>query len=178
MNHFCFVFLHYTDANMCLSGEELNNDGLGQNKHIIKGIILLGLVLEYRVSRATGNLHFFYFDNPFQSNLSPQHPQSNLLRCLSPLIELFMNPRPFPIELLHLIFNQPESDKPILSNPAVSDLWPAAITHATWWKMVMWPTKDCWIVHLITQTDKKIFLYIIKQSLLTASPSAFTLLSN
>ncbi len=30
-------FLHYTDAKMCLSGEELNNDGLGYNKHIIKG---------------------------------------------------------------------------------------------------------------------------------------------
>ncbi len=29
-------FLHYTDAKMCLSGEESNNDGLGHNKHIIK----------------------------------------------------------------------------------------------------------------------------------------------
>ncbi len=30
-------FLHNTDAKMCLSGEESNNNGLGDNKHIIKG---------------------------------------------------------------------------------------------------------------------------------------------
>ncbi len=30
-------FLHYTNAKMCLSGKELNNDGLGKNKHMING---------------------------------------------------------------------------------------------------------------------------------------------
>ncbi len=69
------VFLHYTDANMCLSGEESINDGLGHNKHMIKGRILLGWALEEGMDgRATGNLHFFKFANPSQSNLSPQHP--------------------------------------------------------------------------------------------------------
>ncbi len=43
--------------------------------------------------------------------------------------EIYCNPPPylwppsFPIELLHLIFKQSESDKPILRYPAVSDLW-------------------------------------------------------
>ncbi len=32
-----FRFLHYTEAKMCLSVEESNNDRLGHNKHIIKG---------------------------------------------------------------------------------------------------------------------------------------------
>ncbi len=36
-------FLHYTDAKMCLSGEESNNDGLGHNKYMINERILLGL---------------------------------------------------------------------------------------------------------------------------------------
>ncbi len=31
-------FLHYTDAKMCSSGEESNNDGLEHNKYIIKGV--------------------------------------------------------------------------------------------------------------------------------------------
>ncbi len=44
MSRFCFVFLHYTDAKMCLSGKELNNDGLGHNKHRINVRILLGWV--------------------------------------------------------------------------------------------------------------------------------------
>ncbi len=59
---------------MCLSGEELNDDELGHNKHMINGRILLGWVLKGWVGRATGNLNFFYFANTSQSNLSPQHP--------------------------------------------------------------------------------------------------------
>ncbi len=31
-------FLHCTDAKMCLCGKESNNDGLGHNKHMIKGV--------------------------------------------------------------------------------------------------------------------------------------------
>ncbi len=58
LSRFCFVFLHYTDAKICLSGQELNNDGLGHNKHMIKGRILLGCVLEGRDGRETGNLLF------------------------------------------------------------------------------------------------------------------------
>ncbi len=67
-------FLHYTDAKMCLSGEELNNDGLGNNKHRINVQILLGWELEGRVGRATRNLHYFYFANPSRSNLSLNTP--------------------------------------------------------------------------------------------------------
>ncbi len=46
---------------MSLSGEELKNDVLGHNKHMINGRILLGWALEGRLGRVTGNLHFFYF---------------------------------------------------------------------------------------------------------------------
>ncbi len=49
---FLLCFLHYTDAKICLSGEELNNDVLEHNKHMIKGRILLGWALEGRDSRA------------------------------------------------------------------------------------------------------------------------------
>ncbi len=59
------------------TGEELNNDGLGHNKHMIKGRIVLGLALEGGDGQVTGNL-FFNFANPSQSNLSPQYPRSNL----------------------------------------------------------------------------------------------------
>ncbi len=41
-----FVFRVRIDANMCLSGKESNNDGMGHNKHMIKGGILLGWALE------------------------------------------------------------------------------------------------------------------------------------
>ncbi len=74
----CFL-LHYTDAKIYLSGEELNNDGLWHNKHMIKGRILLGWALEGRDSWVTRNLHFLNFANLSQSNLSPQQPRSNLL---------------------------------------------------------------------------------------------------
>ncbi len=40
---------YYTNAKMCLFGEELNNDGLGHNKQMINGRILLGQALEDRV---------------------------------------------------------------------------------------------------------------------------------
>ncbi len=54
---FLLTFLHYTHAKICLSGEELNNDGLWHNKHMIKGRILLGWLLEGRDGQVTGNLH-------------------------------------------------------------------------------------------------------------------------
>ncbi len=63
--------LHYTDTKMSLSGKELKNDGLRHNKHMINGCILLGWALEGRVGPVTRNLHFFYFANSSQSNLSP-----------------------------------------------------------------------------------------------------------
>ncbi len=46
-------FLHYTDTKMSLSTEELKNDGLGHNKHMINERILLGWALEGRVGRMT-----------------------------------------------------------------------------------------------------------------------------
>ncbi len=52
-------FLHYTRNQNVLYGEELKNDGLGHNKHMINGRILLGWALEGRVSWLTGNLNFF-----------------------------------------------------------------------------------------------------------------------
>ncbi len=59
------LFLHYTDSKMCLSGGELNNDGLGKNKHMIKGRVLLGWALEEgRDGRVTWNLHFFQLCQP------------------------------------------------------------------------------------------------------------------
>ncbi len=53
--------LHYTDIKMSLSGEELKNDGLGHNKLMINGRILLCWELEGTVVRVIRNLHFFYF---------------------------------------------------------------------------------------------------------------------
>ncbi len=82
-------FLHYTDAKVCLSGEELNNDGLGHNKHRINVCILLGWEVEGRVGRATGNLHFSYFANPSQSNLSRNTPN-----------QIYCNPPP-PIKIIY-----------------------------------------------------------------------------
>ncbi len=38
-----FLFSHYTEDKMCLSGKESNNDGLGHNKHIMKGANLAWL---------------------------------------------------------------------------------------------------------------------------------------
>ncbi len=76
--NFYVVFLQYMHAKICLSGEELNNDGLGHNKHIIKGRIVLCSVLQGRDVRVTGNPHFFNFAKHSKSNLSPQHPGSIL----------------------------------------------------------------------------------------------------
>ncbi len=89
---------------MCLSGEELNNNGLGHNKHIIKGIFLLGWALEGRVSLATGNLNFFYFANPSQSNLFLN--TTNQIYCDPPPNQIIHEPPPLQIKLLYLIFNQ------------------------------------------------------------------------
>ncbi len=66
-------FVHYTNTKINLSCKELNNDELRHNKQMINRRILLGWVLEGRLSRATGNLHFFYFAHTSLSNLSPQH---------------------------------------------------------------------------------------------------------
>ncbi len=73
-----------------------------------------------KVSRATVNRHFFLICQHLPIKFIPSTPQSNLL-CPPPY--QIMNPIRLPIELLHLIFNQSESDKPILSNLAVSDHW-------------------------------------------------------
>ncbi len=64
-------FLHYTDTKISLFGKELKNDGLGHKKYMINWQILLGWVLEGRVCQVIRNLHFFYFANPSQSNVSP-----------------------------------------------------------------------------------------------------------
>ncbi len=121
-------FLHYTYAKMCLSGKELNNDRLGHNKHMINRLILLGRTLEGRVGRVTGNVHFFYFAYPFQLNVSLNTPNQIYCKFPPPWFKLFMP----PLELLHLIFSQSESDKPILSNHNVSDLWPADAARTNW----------------------------------------------
>ncbi len=63
-------FLHYTDTKISLSSEELKNDELGHNKHMINGRMLLGWALEGRVGQVIGNLHFFYMANTSQSNVS------------------------------------------------------------------------------------------------------------
>ncbi len=84
--------LHYTDAKMCLSGQELNNDGLGHSKHRKNVWILLGWVLEGRVGRLTGNLHFFYFAKPLPIEFTPQHPQTNLLQPSPHLIQIIYDP--------------------------------------------------------------------------------------
>ncbi len=68
-------------------------------------------------------------------------------------------PPPLQLKLLHLIFSQSESDKPILSNPAVTVLWPADIACAKWRKMVTWLTKDCWTVYLSTDSSKTMSLH-------------------
>ncbi len=78
----------------------------------------------------------------------------------------YLWPPSHPIKLLHLIFNQSESDKPILSNPAVSDVWPVYVAHAKCWKMVLWLTKDFLDDPSGALTSQKPCLYIIKQSLL------------
>ncbi len=96
-------FLNYIDAKMCLSGEEWNNDRLGHNKHIIKGIILLGWALEGKVGRATRNVHFFYFANPSQSNLSPNTP-NQIYYAPPPPIELFINPPSPPNQIITFDF--------------------------------------------------------------------------
>ncbi len=102
---------------MCLSGEELNNDELGHNKHMINGQILLGWVLEGRHRSGNWKSSFFLLCQHLPIKFIPSTPPIKFIP-----IKLFMNPTPLPIELLHLIFNQSKSDKPILSNPAVSDL--------------------------------------------------------
>ncbi len=157
-------FLHCTDAKMCLSGEELVD-----NKHIINGeFCLVGHLKVGSVRR----LEIFIFSTwPIPPN---QMYPLNQIYCNAPLppIESFMTPLPSQSNYYIWFLTNQESDKPILSNTAVSDLWPAAVTCAKWWKMVMWLMKDCWIV----QTDQKPCLYITKQSFVTASPSAFTLL--
>ncbi len=48
LSRFIFVFLDNTDAKICLSGVELNNDGVRHNKHMRKGRILVGWELEGR----------------------------------------------------------------------------------------------------------------------------------
>ncbi len=68
-------FLHYTDAKMCLSGEELNNDGLGHTKHRINVRILLGwalIELALKVgSVAIGKSSFFLFWQPLLIEFIP-----------------------------------------------------------------------------------------------------------
>ncbi len=68
------LFLHYMDAKICLSGEELNNDGLGHNKHMIKGRILFGWVLEDREGQAAENLIFFQLCQPLQIKFNSSTP--------------------------------------------------------------------------------------------------------
>ncbi len=70
----CFSFLHYTDAKICLSGEESNNDGLRHNNDMIKGRILLGWAFDGQDGEATGNLHFFQLCQPLPIEFIPSTP--------------------------------------------------------------------------------------------------------
>ncbi len=167
-------FILYRRQNVFIC-EELNKDGLGHNKHRINVWILLGWTLEGRVGRATGNLHFFYFANTSYGIYHLNTPDQIFCNPTTPQFKLFMNP-PLTMELLHLSFNQSsELDKPILSNPAVSYLWPVDVARAKCRKWSCdWPKIFRWSIWALT--GQKPCLYITKQSFLMASPSAFTLL--
>ncbi len=167
-------FLHYTDAKMCLSGEELKNDRLGHNKNRINVRILLGWALEGMVDQGTGNLHFFYFANTSRSNLS-----------LNTSIKFIATPHPIQF---------------------ICDPLPSRLNYCIWFLTNRNQTSPFWVILLSVTFDllmshtqnvekwsrdwRKIFrlsiwaataqkprFYIIKQSFLAASPSAFALLS-
>ncbi len=117
---------------------------------------MLGWVFEGRIGQATGNRNLFLFCQPLPIKFIPQHPQSNLLQ--SPYSN-YLWPPPLPLKLLHLNFKKSQSDKPILSNHSVSDLSPADVIRAKWKKVGTWLMKDCWMVHLSTNSSKTMSLH-------------------
>ncbi len=154
-SRFCLDF-YIIDAKMCLYGEAFNNDGLGHNKHMIKGRILLGWTFEVRVDQMTVII-FSILPTP-PDRIYPSTRPIKFIATPPPRIQIIYDPFHFHSNY-YIWFLTNQLDKPFLSNIAVSYLWPADVACAKWRKMVTWLTKDCWTVHLRTDSSKPMFLH-------------------
>ncbi len=176
LSHFCFVFYTiHTHTKMCLSCKEMKNDGLGHNKHMINGWISLDWALEGRVGQVIGNLHIFLLCQPLQIKFIPltklTMPRSNLWRP-PPSDQIIHNP-----QLNYYIwFLTNQSRKSPFWVILLSVTFDLLMSHAQ--NVEKWSNDRQKLVgrFIWSLTAPKPCLYIIKQSFLTALPSAFALL--
>ncbi len=159
--------LHYTDAEMCLSGKEFNNDELGHNKHMVNGEILLS-----RVNRVTRN-HFSILPTP-PNQMYPSTPPIKFIATAPPIQIIY---DPFHSHLNYCIwFLTNQSQTSPFWVILLSESFDLMMSHMQsdeklshdWQKIVGW---SIWAL-----AAQKPCLYIIKENFLMALPSAFALL--